>query len=153
MSGTQPAEAIFLNPLDWYAANGIALYRDVQVTGIDRAGKDAHWQGDDKLLIATGSRPFMPPLEGLVGRDGKYKRGPFVFPTIEDCRRIARHARESRRAAVIGGGLLGLEAARGVLGYGCEVHVLELGPHLMTQQLDPQAGLILKSTMEAMGVR
>ncbi len=53
---------------------------------------------------------------------------------------------------MIGGGLLGLEAARGVLGYGCEVHVLELGPHLMTQQLDPPAGLILKSTMEAMGV-
>lgn len=119
LSGTQPAEEIFLNPLDWYAANGITLYWEVQVMGIDRAGKEifcdnAHWQGYDKLLIATGSRPFMPPLEGLVGRDGKYKHGLFVFRTIEDCRQIARHAQGSRRAAVIGGGLLGLEAGPAV---------------------------------------
>ena len=68
-----------------------------------------------KLILATGSRPFVPPLEG---RD---KRGVFVFRTLDDCWTIADAARQAKRAVVIGGGLLGLEAARGLLSYGVEV--------------------------------
>ena len=72
----------------------------------------------DKLLIATGSRPFIPPMKGLSGTDGKMRSGVFGFRTIDDCNGIVDCARSSRRAAVIGGGLLGLEAARGLLNYG-----------------------------------
>ncbi len=157
LTGEQDPDEIVLNPIEWYAENGIMLHSGVRVVEIDRPGKavfcdNALWLHYDQLVIATGSRPFMPPLEGLVGRDGRYKPGIFVFRTLDDCRHIAAAAQSSGRAAVIGGGLLGLEAARGVLGYSCEVHVIELGPYLMTQQLDAPAGAILKSTMEAMGV-
>ena len=85
----------------------------------------------DHVIIATGSRPFVPPMEGFGGP------GTFLFRTIDDCSRIADYARASRRAAVIGGGLLGLEAARGLLTHGVEVTVLEAAPQLMMAQLDP----------------
>src|SRR6185369_17269852 len=85
----------------------------------------------DHVIIATGSRPFVPPMEGF-GRPGT-----FLFRTIDDCERIAEYARDCKKAAVIGGGLLGLEAARGLLTHGVEVTVLEAAPQLMIAQLDP----------------
>ena len=75
--------------------------------------------------------------------DGSFKPGVFVFRTLDDCRKIAAYAEGKARAAVIGGGLLGLEAARGLQNFGLEVHVVHRGGHLMGQQLDPQAGAIL----------
>jgi nitrite reductase (NADH) large subunit len=78
----------------------------------------------DKLLIATGSRAFIPPMAGVNLPDGRIKPGLFGFRTIDDCNAIVLKAKQSRRAVVIGGGLLGLEAARGLLNHGCEVHVV-----------------------------
>jgi nitrite reductase (NADH) large subunit len=101
----------------------------------------------DDVIIATGSRPFVPPMEGFGGP------GTFLFRTIDDCSRIADCARENRRAAVIGGGLLGLEAARGLLTHGVDVTVVEAAPQLMMAQLDPEAGDMLRKTIEAMGIR
>src|SRR5207237_1630927 len=81
----------------------------------------------DILVLATGSRPLVPPLEGTR------QRGVFVFRTLEDCGAISAYAQECDRAVVIGGGLLGLEAARGLLSHGLEVTVVEVAPHLMIQ--------------------
>ncbi len=157
LNGSQEARDIFLNPLDWYQDNHIRLHAGVRVTGIDRQAKQARGADGtttpyDKLLIATGSRPFVPPIVGLKRADASPKPGVFVFRTLDDCTHIAGYANKCRRAVVIGGGLLGLEAARGLLNYGVEVHVVHLGGWLMNQQVDAQAGAILKTTMEKMGI-
>src|SRR5947209_5583763 len=99
-----------------------------------------------KVIIATGSRPFVPPLAGAD------KKGVHVFRTIEDCGAIAEKAATAKRAVVLGGGLLGLEAARGLLTHNVPVTVIEVAPHLMPQQLDAAAAAILKQEMEKLGV-
>ncbi len=157
LNGTQDAADIFLNPLDWYTENDVTLHAPAKVRHIDRARKEVHSDDGqitpyDKLLIATGSRPFVPPMEGLETPDGETKHGVFVFRTLDDCHKIAGYATKCRKAAVIGGGLLGLEAARGLINYGVEVHVIHISGHLMNQQLDPAAGGILKGIMEKMGI-
>src|SRR5688572_20287495 len=157
LAGTHQPGDIFLNPLAWYAENGVTLRAGVRVEAIDRAAKvvrgaDGVVERYDKLVIATGSSPFVPPMEGLRREDGGLKRGAFVFRTLDDCEAIASHAADVSRAAVIGGGLLGLEAARGLLGRGLEVHVVHLMSHLMDVQLDPAGGAMLRRTLEGMGV-
>src|SRR5262249_18987998 len=101
----------------------------------------------DCLVLATGSRPFVPPLEGTR------QRGVFVFRTLDDCATIGAYAQECHPALVLGGGLLGLEAGRGLLSHGIEVTVIEVAPHLMVQQLDATGGALLKQKLEALGVR
>jgi nitrite reductase (NADH) large subunit len=171
LNGSQSPTEIFMNPLSWYHENGIRLHAGVRAMLIDRERKvvvgaalkrDAlAYSADaatdpaggvveeayDNVIIATGSRPFVPPMEGFGGR------GTFLFRTIDDCSRIADYARNNRKAAVIGGGLLGLEAARGLLTHGVEVTVLEAGPQLMGIQLDPEAGDMLRKTIEGMGIK
>jgi nitrite reductase (NADH) large subunit len=169
LNRTQHAEEIFLNPLSWYAERGITLHAGVKALRIDRdrrlvIAQPMHpaapaYAADgcdpaaaplavpyDRVIIATGSRPFVPPMDGMG------TPGTFVFRTLDDCARIAAYAQRCRRAAVIGGGLLGLEAARGLLAHGVAVTVVEAAPQLMIAQLDPDAGAVLRATMEAMGV-
>jgi nitrite reductase (NADH) large subunit len=158
LCGLQDASEIFINPLSWYEENGITLHTGSPVTRIDRASRMVQTAsgvkaGYDVLLIATGSRAFIPPMLGLNGPDGKLKRGVFGFRTIDDCDGIMATAKDSARAAVIGGGLLGLEAARGLMNHGCEVHLIHLGGHLMPAQLDHSAGAMLRRTMQTMGVK
>ncbi|NOT59294.1 MAG: NAD(P)/FAD-dependent oxidoreductase [Acidobacteria bacterium] len=158
LAGTHQAQDIFINPLAWYEENNVALHAGVRVERIDRANKIVYGAGGvseayDKLLIATGSSAFVPPVEGIKSEDREgYKDGVFVFRTLDDCDGIANYAEKSKRAVVIGGGLLGLEAARGLLNRGIETHVVHLMGHLMEVQLDNQAGRMLKRSMEAMGV-
>jgi nitrite reductase (NADH) large subunit len=157
LSAVQDVHGIFLNPLGWYAANGITLHAGVRVMEIIRPSRiavdeDGREIPYDQLIIATGSRSFIPPLAGLRTPDGLDKPGVYGFRGIDDCNQIMAQATKSRIAAVIGGGLLGLEAARGLINYGCEVHIINLAAHLMSQQLDAQAGAILKKTIEAMGI-
>ena len=157
LSGIQDTTEIFINPLDWYAENGITLHAGSPVDEIDRAAhvvttKSGITASYDKLLIATGSRAFVPPINGVRLEDGSLKPGVFAFRTLDDCNGIVAQAKRSKRAAVIGGGLLGLEAARGLLNHGCEVHVLNLGDQLMPAQLDGPGAAILKRLMENMGV-
>ncbi len=171
LNGSQAATEIFMNPLAWYAENGIKLHAGVKATKIDRERKvvigtalkkealayavDAVQVPDaapveeayDYVIIATGSRPFVPPMEGFGGA------GTFLFRTIDDCDQIAGYAKDCKRAAVIGGGLLGLEAARGLLTHGVEVTVLEAAPQLMIAQLDPESGEMLRATIEGMGIK
>ena len=157
LNGSQDESEIFLNPLEWYRENDITLHVGVYVESILRRsrivlGADGTTEPYDKLIIATGSRSSLPPLEGLTLPDGQYKPGVFVFRTLDDCREIAEYAQGRGRAAVIGGGLLGLEAARGLQNFGVQVDVVHRGKHLMNQQLDAQAGTILKATMEQMNI-
>ncbi len=157
LNGTQEESDIFLNPVDWYAANGIKLHRGVMADRILRRarcvlGCDGTMEPYDKLIIATGSRPYIPPIEGLTLEDGSYKPGIFVFRTLEDCRQIAEYAHCRGRAAVIGGGLLGLEAAAGLQNFGIEVDVIHRGFYLMGQQLDSQSGAIMKTSIEKLGI-
>ena len=100
----------------------------------------------DKLILATGSRPFVPQIPGTD------KYGVFVFRTLEDLASIAKFAKSSKTAVVIGGGLLGLEAAKGLMSHGLSVHVVEMATHLMAVQVDAAGGAILGRTVAGLGV-
>ena len=157
LSGTHNEENIFINPLEWYEKNNVTLYAGARAIGVDRRAQTLHASGGlsvkyDKLVIATGSVPFVPPMEGLYSADGSFRQGIFVFRTLDDCVQMINHASNARRAVVIGGGLLGLEAARGLLNRGLEVHVVHLAGFLMDSQLDSLAGDLLQGTLEEMGV-
>jgi nitrite reductase (NADH) large subunit len=153
LGGFQDPEKLWLNPLPWYEERGILVHSGVRAEVLDRRRRVVVGGGGkveepyDLLVLATGSRPFVPPMEGTR------QQGVFVFRTIDDCEMIGAYAQNCDRAVVIGGGLLGLEAARGLLAHGLEVTVVEVAPHLMIQQLDPAGGELLKRKLEAMGVR
>ncbi len=170
LNGSQSATEIFMNPLAWYRDNRITLHAGVRALKIDRQRKvvvgvplkkdalayaiDATAVPEaalieepyDHVIIATGSRPFVPPMEGFGGA------GTFLFRTIDDCDQIAAYAKHCKEAAVIGGGLLGLEAARGLMTHGVKVTILEAAPQLMIAQLDTESGQMLRGTIEAMGI-
>jgi nitrite reductase (NADH) large subunit len=169
LNGTQRADEIFLKRLDWYTECGITLHAGVKAERIDRARRvvigrplrpDAVAYSTDgcdaratvieapynRVIIATGSRPFVPPM------DGSDTPGVLLFRTLDDCDRIAAYAQRCRTAVVIGGGLLGLEAARGLLTHGVAVTVIEAAPQLMPAQLDADAAAVLQHTIEAMGI-
>src|SRR5205085_1235234 len=129
---------------------GTALKKDALAYAVDAAAVPDTAPIEepyDHVIVATGSRPFVPPMEGFGGP------GTFLFRTIDDCDQIAEYAKSCKKAAVIGGGLLGLEAARGLMTHGVEVTILEAAPQLMIAQLDPEAGQMLRHTIEAMGIQ
>ncbi len=158
LNGSYREEEIYLNPFYWYESNNIYLHAGKRAAGLLRRAKlvfaeDGSAEPYDKLIISTGSRPYIPHMEGVTMVDGSFKPGVFVFRTLDDCRAIAEYAKGKTSAAVIGGGLLGLEAARGLQNFGVEVTVIQRGGHLMPQQLDTSAGAILKTSMEQLGVK
>ncbi|MBI4497939.1 MAG: NAD(P)/FAD-dependent oxidoreductase, partial [Chloroflexi bacterium] len=158
LGGSHDPKDIFINPLAWYEEHGVKLLVGVRAGWIDRTAKAVYAPGGvvepyDKLVIATGSHPFVPPMEGLRTAEGAPKPGVFVFRTLSDCDAMVQFAPQARRAAVIGGGLLGLEAARGLLRLGLEVHVVHLASYLMETQLDAPAAALLQRTLEGMDVR
>jgi nitrite reductase (NADH) large subunit len=156
LAGSEDPAGIFLNPLDWYEHNDIALHAGVRIAKLDRYAKtvttdDGTTHPYDKLIIATGSHPFFPPIDGL--RDlGRPLTGIFGFRTMADTTRMLDWARQARRVGVIGGGLLGLEAARGLQERGLEVHVVHRSDRLMNVQLDGQAAAILRRGVEELGI-
>jgi NAD(P)H-dependent nitrite reductase large subunit len=157
LSRSHKPDDIFINPMSWYAAKGVTLHAGRRVEQIDIRAKevkaaDGLSERYDTLIIATGSSPVIPPLANVRDEQGAFKQGVFVFRTLDDCERIMRCAETARRAAVIGGGLLGLEAARGLLNWGLETHVIHLMPHLMETQLDPGAADVLRRQFEQMGL-
>jgi nitrite reductase [NAD(P)H] large subunit len=157
LNGSHDESEIFLNPLPWYTEHGIRLHAGVRAASILRSARQVLLDNGlseayDQLIIATGSLPFVPPIEGLRLSDGSFKPGVFVFRSLDDCRKISRYAMGKAKGAVIGGGLLGLEAARGLQNFALEVHVIHLAQHLMNAQLDTQAGAILRATLEQLGI-
>jgi nitrite reductase (NADH) large subunit len=165
LSGEESDADIFLNSLHWYQDNNITLHAGVRVERIDRFTKyvfanNGHVVPYDVLIIATGSQSFMPPMDGLYTPSGSIKPGVFTFRTIDDTRNMVKHAQDEghpsdrrRRAVVIGGGLLGLEAARGLQSHGIDVDVVHSGGHLMNAQMGPDGGAILRRSVEALGIR
>ena len=158
LAGTHDARDIFINPLAWYEENGITLHAGHPVCEIDRAARtvrtaDGLVERYDKLVIATGSSPFVPALENLAGEHGTpMKEGTFVFRTMDDCEKMIEYTPRAKRAAVIGGGLLGLEAARGLLNRELDVHVVHVVEHPMNVQLDQPSGAMLAKSLVNMGV-
>jgi assimilatory nitrate reductase electron transfer subunit len=136
------------------AGRGLALRLGVQVTGIDRAARSLSTSDGatiryDRLVFATGSYAMVPPIPGL---DGPLAERIAVFRTLDDCRRILATADKSASAIVLGGGLLGLEAARGLALRGLRVHVVHAVGHLMERQLDQAASAVLIRTLGDLGV-
>jgi nitrite reductase (NADH) large subunit len=136
---------------DWYDERGVELHTGARVVAIDRAARrvtatDGSTASYDHLVLATGSEAFVPPVPGVT------RRGVFVYRTIEDLEAIIAWSAGRRRAAVIGGGLLGLEAARAVEGLGLETHVVELSPRLMPRQIDAQGSRFLERNVRAMNI-
>ncbi len=144
-------EELQMAPREWYAENGITLRTNELIVAIDRnrktvishSGTEAPY---DKLVLATGSGAFVPALRGVE------KKGVFVYRTIEDLDAIKGYAGKVTSAAVMGGGLLGLEAAKAVLDLGLEAHVVEFAPRLMPRQLDDAASAVLREKLEALGI-
>ncbi|MFC4062109.1 FAD-dependent oxidoreductase [Planomonospora corallina] len=144
-----PDQVRLLDPA-WYADHGVTAMPGVTVTAIDRETQavvtaDGGREPYDVLVLATGSEAVVPPVPGA--------ERAVTFRTLDDCQAILAAARTARGAVVVGGGLLGVEAARGLAGRGLPVTLLHLAGHLMERQLDPEAGLVLAETLTDLGVR
>jgi len=158
LAASEDPEGIFLNPLDWYAENGVTLHAGVPVTGIDRFARVVFDAGGavhqfDVLIIATGSSAYIPPIDGVRDAQGELKPGVFAFRSLRDCEQMIAWAEEAEHAAVIGGGLLGLETARGLLGRGLEVDVVHRADRVMNVQLDTEPARILEQALQELGLR
>lgn len=151
LAGGTALDEIVINDTEWYKQNGIRLYAGHKVVRIDvknrkvfsDLGAVAEY---DALLMATGSNPFMLPIAGAD------KEGVMAFRDIRDCEQMMAAAQKYKKAAVIGGGLLGLEAARGLLHLGMDVSVVHLHHYLMERQLDEPAARMLQQELEGQGM-
>lgn len=148
---TRQAQALNLVKDNFYQKNNITLYSNEKIIQIDRAqqvvisnsGKQLPY---DKLILATGSYPFVPPVKGHD------RENIFVYRTIADLEKITAAAQQSKIGTVIGGGLLGLEAAKALKDLGLKTHVVEFAPRLMAVQIDDGGGKMLRKKIENLGV-
>src|SRR3954465_13548026 len=157
LAGDEQEDDIVLNSHDWYADNGVSLRAGVRVERVDTAAKLVHADDGtvtpyDHLVLATGSYSFVPPMAGVRSEDGGLLPGVFGFRTIDETRAMLAASRDHRKAVVMGGGLLGLEAARALQSQGMQVELVHAMPHLMNAQLDAEAGAILKRSVESLGI-
>ncbi len=146
------AEDLALTTEADYQRNGIVYTLSDKVVGIDRAAKtittaQGRTESYDTLVLATGSYPFVPPIPG------KDQDHCLVYRTIEDLEAISASASQSKTGVVVGGGLLGLEAANALKQAGLETHVVEFAPRLMAVQLDQAGGELLRTKIESLGVQ
>jgi nitrite reductase (NADH) large subunit len=154
--GGSTADELSMSTLSWYEENNIILNTSELVVGLDKVNKSitTHLGNTltyDYLVLATGSSAFVPPIKGSA------KEGVFVYRTIEDLDAMMAYAKKIKKngaseAAVLGGGLLGLEAANAVLGMGLNAHIVEFAPKLMPRQLDQQASDMLQSKIEELNI-
>lgn len=147
------ATPLSLADRQWYTDNDITLHTDTRIVAIDRDAKTiqdtvGNSYSYDKLILATGSAPFVPTIEGVD------KEGVFVYRTIEDLEEMMAYADKIRggRGVVLGGGLLGLEAAKAVMDMQLEAQVVEFAPRLMPRQLDDGGSEMLQRTLEDIGI-
>ncbi|QVQ26650.1 NAD(P)/FAD-dependent oxidoreductase [Achromobacter deleyi] len=152
LTGEQTLQDIVLNDEDWYARHGIRLLLNRKVVGIDRARRtvladDGTRIPYDRLLLATGSNPFILPVPGHE------LEGVIAFRDIRDVNLMIEASLRYRHAVVIGGGLLGLEAANGLAARGMDVSVVHLGATLLDRQLDGEAAALLRLSLESRGLK
>ncbi|QDO93875.1 nitrite reductase large subunit [Formosa sediminum] len=154
---SQDAKALEMAPRSWYEEHNIELITDVRITDIHRDKKTVTSVNDeaysyDYLVLATGSSAFVPPIKGVE------KEGVFVYRTIEDLEGMLAYAaklkakKPNAKAAVLGGGLLGLEAGKAVMDMGLEPHIVEFAPKLMPRQLDSRSSQVLQLKLESIGL-
>ncbi len=151
LAGEASEEDLYVHPPSWYERRGIRVRLKARVERlIPRQKRVALADGEeipyDYLLLATGSSPFVPPIQGIE------KAGVFTLRTLEDAVAIKEYAARCEEAVVIGGGLLGLEAARGLKVLGLSVTVLERGPRLLPRQLDAQGAAVFQRLIEGLGL-
>lgn len=144
-------EKLLMVPTTWYQENDIELRTGELVTEIDRSSKTiTTHKGNtcpyDYLILATGSRAFVPSIPG------REKKGVFVYRTIEDLDQIIAYGKKVKRGAILGGGLLGLEAGKALLDLGLAAQVVEFAPRLMPRQLNEAGSSMLQSKIEALGI-
>ncbi|MFI9556692.1 FAD-dependent oxidoreductase [Nonomuraea endophytica] len=149
LAGSSGPDQVRLLDAAWYAEHGVQAVLGAEVVQIDRdtqavITRDGRREPYDVLVLATGSEAVVPPIPGVARA--------VPFRTLGDCERIVAAAAHARRAVVVGGGLLGIEAARGLAGRGLPVTLLHLAGHLMERQLDAEAGLMLGETLGELGV-
>jgi nitrite reductase (NADH) large subunit len=152
LAGEKKVDDIILNSLDWYRDKGVALITSDPVIGIDRRARTVRTQSGrelayDRLLLATGSKPVVLPVPG------NDLDGVVTFRDLEDVDAMLEAARTHKKAVVIGGGLLGLEAANGLMKQGMDVTVVHIFDTLMERQLDRAAAALLKDSLEARGLK
>ncbi len=152
LQGDTEVNDITINDWEWYTENDIQLYTGETVIKIDTNRKTVitdlgRVEPYDELILATGSLPFILPIPGAD------KKGVTAFRDIKDTDEMLEASKQYKKAAVIGGGLLGLEAARGLLNLGMDVSVIHLAPYLMERQLDPVAGQLLQKELEKQGMK
>ncbi len=152
LAGEKSADEILLNDVAWYQDHGIRARLGVRIDHVDRSRRvaidsDGGVTPYDKLILATGSSAFIPSIPGVD------KKNVHVFRTLDDTRELIAKARTGCKAIVIGGGLLGLEAARGLQLRGCQVSVVHLVETLMERQLDSAGGELLRRKIESLGIR
>ncbi len=145
------ADNLYMAPKEWYKEQGITLHTGTLVTAIDREKKQVvthkgNSESYDILIMATGSSAFVPPIKGVE------KKGVFVYRTIDDLEAIMDFGAKAKSAAVLGGGLLGLEAAKAVMDMGLKAHVVEFAPRLMPRQLDEVGSQVLQAQLEELGI-
>lgn len=145
------ADDLMLTSEDYYDEHGVQYIIKDKIVSIDKAAKtvvtaSGRCESYDKLILATGSFPFVPPIPG---GDGEHC---LVYRTIEDLEAITASASQSKSAVVIGGGLLGLECAKALVNLNLDSHVVEFAPRLMAVQLDEGGGALLRSKIEDLGV-
>ncbi|MCW3089872.1 MAG: assimilatory nitrite reductase large subunit precursor [Ferruginibacter sp.] len=147
------AEDLTMAGIEWYHENNIRLHLADPIVSIDRTAKKIHshkgiTESYDYLVLATGSAAFVPPIPGVD------KQGVFIYRTIEDLEMMSTHARHAKTGAVIGGGLLGLEAAKAMLDLGISnTQVIEFAPRLMPRQIDDAGSAILRNKLELLGLK
>ncbi|WP_066262097.1 nitrite reductase large subunit NirB [Hydrogenophaga flava] len=156
LAGEQTIDEIILNDWSWYTDNGITLHAGYKVTEVDRVKRVVHSVGPngekvsaeyDRLIMATGSNPFILPIPG------KDLQGVLAYRDIADTQAMIDAAATYKHAVVIGGGLLGLEAANGLMKRGMTVSVVHVAPWLMERQLDDVAGKLLQKSLEERGMQ
>ena len=156
LEGTHSAAALTLRSEAWFAANGIDLRLGARVLEIDRDAAevvlvDGERIAYDRLVLACGSIPTLPPIRGLVRMDGTLHPKVHAFRTLADCRRLDRAVAPGRRAVVVGGGLLGLQVARALSVRGALTEVVEGASHLLASQVGPGAGSVLARDLRRRG--
>ncbi len=151
------ADDITLKPAAWYAENGVTFRSGLRVNRVSH-GTNRLWTANgaehffDVAVFATGSVPRIPTVEGVNGSNGKPKPGVFAYRTIADVERMRAAAKPGSRAVVVGGGLLGLEAAKGLADLGVRVTVAHLFDTLMNRQVDALGGQFLRRALEKLGI-
>jgi len=156
LEGTHRPEALTLRNPEWYAEHGVDLRLGARVLEVDRTRRDVMLVdgtviGYDRLVLATGSIPTLPPIRGLVRIDGRLHERVHAFRSLDDCRRLLDEVPRSRRAVVVGGGLLGLQVARALAVRGLETEIVEGGEHVLRSQVDPAAGGVLARDLRRLG--